>query len=184
MKRVPRASSSLFAFWALTGFAVILVGDAVLRLDWHLVLVAVAPAGLLVWAAWLFLYRPEIRFDGDRVVTVNPGRTIEVPWSHVSRVEQRPQLVLELTDGSRVTCWGAPFPEKPGLHRPVTSSRRSSSARRDVVGVLEAQRYAALERTPPSPGAHGPVLRRWDRRSLILGGILVVAALVIFALTR
>jgi Bacterial PH domain len=184
VKRVPRASSSLFAFWALAGFAAILVGDAAIRLDWHLLLVTVAPAAFLVWAAWLVLYRPEIRFDADRVLTVNPGRTIEVPWSHVSRVEQRPQLVLELDDGSRVTCWGAPFPEKPGLHRPVTDIRRSQSPRRDVVGVLEAQRRATLERTPKSSTASTPVTRRWDVAPLALGGALLVAAVAIFALTR
>jgi hypothetical protein len=181
MKRVPRASSSLFAFWALTGFAVILVGDAAIRLDWHLVLVTAAPAGFLVWAAWMFLYRPEIRFDTDRVITVNP-------WSRVARVEQRPQLVIELVDGSRVTCWGAPFPEKPGLHRPVTasaqSSRRSQSARRDVVGVLEAQRRAAMERTRPTSLVNEPVSRKWALRPLILGALLLVAALGIFAVTR
>jgi hypothetical protein len=195
-KHVPRASSSLVAFWALAGFAAVLLGDAAIRSDWHLVSVAIAPAGFVVWAAWLFLYRPEIRFDADRVIVVNPGRTIEVPWSHVTRVEQRPQLVLELGGGVRITCWGAPFPDKAGLHRPATSSttagRRAPSARRDVVGVLESARRVASERTPVAAGSgmgtsaepSEPVGRRWDVAPLVVGAILFALSALALALLR
>jgi hypothetical protein len=174
----PRATSTLFSFWAVVGFAALLVGDALVRGSWHVLALSVAPAALAVWAAWMLLFRPSIRFDTDRVVTVNPGRVIEVPWQRVVIVRQRPQLVLELDDGSRVTCWGSPFPEKPG-RRPRDASKRRDSAAGDVVGTLEAARSGARSTTPDAM-----VSRRWDVVPLLGGAVLAVACLIELVLAR
>jgi hypothetical protein len=170
---VPRPTSSLAAFWVLTGFCTLLVGDAAVQGDWRLFGLAVAPAALVVWLGWQVLYRPEVRFDSRRVVIVNPGRTSEIPWRHVSEVQQRLQIVVELDDGRKVTAWGSPFPEKPGLRRPVPGERRRSVPGAELLGAYDASRNPAPNGAPDSP-----VSRRWDVVLLLLGAVLAVACAV------
>jgi hypothetical protein len=167
MTTVPRPSSSLIAFWAVLGVAVLFLGDSVVRGNWHVVSLAVAPIGLIVWAAWIFLYRPRISFDRDTIVVVNPGRILEIPWQRVSGVRQRFQILLELDDGSTVTCWGSPFPEKPGRYRPTPESRRATGG--GIVEPLDAARVRAEGRS-----IDVAVVRRVDLLPDLVGGVLVV----------
>ena len=161
MTTVPRPSSSLVAFWALLGIGVLYVGDSLVRGDAHVFLLALAPVGLIVWAAWLFLYRPRVSFDRERVVIVNPGRIITAPWQRVSAVRQRFQILLDLDDGTTVTCWGSPFPEKPG--------RRRGEATVQIVAPLEAARAQVVGRA-----SEAPTERRWDLVPLGIGALLIV----------
>jgi hypothetical protein len=176
---IPRPTSSLVAFWVLTGFCILLVGDAAVQGDWRLFGLAVAPGGLLVWLGWLILYRPEVRFDSRRVVVVNPGRTSEIPWRHVTEVSQRLQIVVELDNGRKVTAWGSPFPEKPGLRRPVPGDRKRRVPGAELEGAFDASRGAIAGRDEDAP-----VVRRWDALPLLVGGVLVAASLIeaLFAL--
>ena len=169
---VPRPTSSLVAFWAVTGFGVLLLGDAVLRGDWHLVAVASGPTALVIWVLWMVLYRPSIRFDARGLTVRNPGRVIEVPWSRVRSVSQRFQVVLELDDGSHVTCWGSPFPEKPGLRRPSADAVRHARPGGDVVAALDA-----VMASSQGGGVDARVQRRWDRLPLAAGSVLVLICL-------
>jgi hypothetical protein len=173
MPAAPRPGSSLVAFWAVTGFAILLVGDSLLRADWQLFSVSVAPAGLVVWVAWTILYRPIIRFGDDALIVVNPGRIIEVPWRRIRSASQRFQVVLDLDDGSRVTCWGSPFPEKPGVRRPTPAESRQPRPGREIAGAIEAARNSAS-----GAAADGPVRRRWDVVPLAIGAALVIGCLV------
>jgi len=176
MSSVPRPGSSLVAFWAVAGIAIVFVGDAVLSADSRLALASVAPAALAVWVAWLLLYRPQVRFDEAGLVVTNPLRVAEVPWGRVVSVNQRFQIVVELDDGSRVTCWGSPFPEKPGLRRPPA---RNSSERpvRGSAESLESVRSSARPSVPESP-----VVRHWDRIAVVVGGVILIACLLELAL--
>jgi hypothetical protein len=171
MATVPRPSSSLVAFWAVAAVGVLFLGDSVVRGNWHVFGLAVAPVGLIVWAALLFLYRPRVSFDAERVVVINPGRIITVPWGRVSGVRQRFQILLELADGSTITCWGSPFPEKPGHTRPGPVSNRSSGG--EVVGPLESARARSEGR-----GSGATIERRWDALPLVLGAVLFVACVI------
>jgi hypothetical protein len=179
MVSVPRPSSSLVSFWVAVGFGLLLLGDAIFRGDWRLFVVAATPTLLVIWALWIFLYRPSIRFGAVGLMVVNPGRVIEVPWTRLSSVTQRFQVVLELDDGSHVTCWGSPFPEKPGLHRPTPDSARRPRPGGDIASALEAARE-----TSQGTGVDAPVRHRWDRLPLAVGAVLVLGCLtdLVFAL--
>jgi hypothetical protein len=177
MATVPRPSSSLVAFWAVAAVGALFLGDSVVRGNWHVFGLAVAPVGLIVWAALLFLYRPRVSFDAERIVVVNPGRIITVPWQRVSGVRQRFQILLELADGSTLTCWGSPFPEKPGRSRPDPGTRTMTGGQ--IIGPLEAARARSVGR----PGEE-PINRRWDLVPLIVGGALLVACVVELATAR
>jgi hypothetical protein len=180
MTSVPRPGSSLAAFWVLTGFGALLLGDAVVRGDWGIFGLSLAPACLVVWLGWTLLYRPEIRFDVTHVVVVNPGRIHRIPWERVSEVGQRLQITFETDDGKRTTCWGSPFPEKPGLRRRTPSEKRFREPGSALVGALDASR-----RNSSSAGSSGaPVERRWDVIPLGVGAALAVVCIVEFLITR
>jgi hypothetical protein len=167
MATVPRPSSSLVAFWAVAAVGALFLGDSVVRGNWHVFLLTVGPVALVVWAAWMFLYRPRVSFDADHLMVINPGRVIEVPWQRVSAVRQRFQILLDLDDGSTLTCWGSPFPEKPGRSRPAPASSRASGG--EFIGPLDSARARAEGRTSVAK-----VERRWDLRPLAIGVILVI----------
>jgi hypothetical protein len=174
---VPRPSSSLIAFWAVVAVGVLFLGDSIVRGNGHVFALGFAPVALVVWAVWMALYRPRISFDSDHVVVLNPGRVLDIPWQRVSVVRQRFQVLLELDDGSTVTCWGSPFPEKPGRARPDPHAR--DTTRGSVVGPLEAARSRAADRDPDAP-----VVRGWDQVPLIVGGALMAACVVELAIAR
>lgn len=175
MVAVPRPGSSLVAFWAVVAVAVLLVGEALLQGDLRVFAEAVAPAALVIWIIWMIVLRPHIAFDADHVVVTNPGRIIEIPWQRAVEVRQRLQIVIDLDDGSTVTCWGSPFPEKPGRRRATAESRREA----DVAGPLEDARRAANLRQRDAQ-----VVRRWDAVSLAVGAACVVLCIAVFALFR
>ncbi len=173
LSSVPRPQSSLVAFWAAVGIAVVLVGDSLIQGDLTFVARSAPLAALGVWVLWVILYRPRIAFGAERVVVHNPGRVIDIPWARASAVRQKLQIVIELDDGSSVTCWGSPFPDKPGRVRPTAATRRAA----DVAAPLEAARAAA-----GGGAADRPVSRRWDTPALVIGGVLVVASILAIAL--
>ncbi|CAN5182257.1 hypothetical protein BH11ACT3_BH11ACT3_02640 [soil metagenome] len=170
---VLRAPSSAVVFGLVAAVAVVFVGDAVVRGAWSLAAQAAGPAALAVWAAWLLLVRPSIRLESDRAVVVNVGRVTEVPWSRVADIRRRLQLVLDLEDGSRVECWGSPFPTRAGVNRNATSA--------DVAApdtALTVLRSAWLS------GSHDttlPVVRRADALALGIGAAALAAT--IFSIT-
>jgi hypothetical protein len=180
MTSVPRPGSTLAAFWVLTGFGALLLGDALARGDLRLFCLSLAPAGLVVWLGWVLLYRPEIRFDSTRVIVVNPGRIHDIPWERVSEVHQRLQITVETDDGKRTTCWGSPFPEKPGLRRSTRGERRLREPGDALVGAHDASR-----RNVSSTKSTGvPIMRRWDVLPLAVGAVFAIACAVELLITR
>jgi hypothetical protein len=167
--RTFRATSTVVSFWVLVGFATLLIGDSVLRGAWPTVVAFLPPVLLVLWVFWLLLWRTSVRAESDRVIVRNLLRVHEVPWSRVSEVWQRGQVVLELDDARRVTCWGAPFPPKPGIPRRV---RQAKAGRPPVtfIDLLGAYRRSA----PPSAE---PTRRRWDLVALAPGAVLAVATI-------
>lgn len=169
----------MVSFFAVVVVAVVLLGDSALNGDWVTVIVTAAPTLLVLWGGWILLFRPSIRINRDQVVVHNPLRVITVPWSRVTAVSQRFQVVLELDDGKHVTCWGSPFPEKPGARRQTPQRAGRALISTDIASKLETARSGARK----SP-AGAPVLRRWDVVPVIVGCILVIACAVelVFAL--
>ena len=173
LSAVPRPQSSLVAFWAIVGVAVIFVGDALVQGQLTFFVRSLPIAGLILWALWMILYRPRITFGPEHAVVVNPGRIIEVPWGHATAVRQKLQIIIDLDDGTSVVCWGSPFPDKPGHIRPTIASRRAA----DVAGPLESARLAFNDRGP----GNDPVSKRWDIIPIVVGVALAFATVIDFA---
>lgn len=162
---VLRATSSAVAFWATAALAGVFIGDALIRGAWTTLARWLPLILLIVWAVWLVLYRSSIRVTDAEAVVVNLARTHAVPWSRVEAVERGPQVVLELWDGRRITCWGGPFPRKMGLRR------RENDAQTDVVQALDGARDAAVS-------SSSPVVSRWDVPVLVVGVVLATASVL------
>lgn len=162
-----RATSSIVTFWTGTAFIALLLGDAAIRQDGTLFLRWLLPGVLVAWALWMILWRPAIRVERARVVVVNLGRVVEIPWSRVTAITQRLQVVFDLDDGSAITAWGGPFPRRRG----VWKREADASDRVDTVRLLEDARSSA-------PASSDPVHARIDIRALTIGLGLVAAVVL------
>ena len=184
MSRVPRPLSSLIGFWAVAIFAALLVGDTLVGLHWAAFFTWLVPAALVVWLLWLVLYRPIILFDNSHIVVVNPFRIVEAPWGHVTAVRQRLQIMLDLDDGKTVTCWASPFPEKPGRRRPSSyGTGGGPPSRVDFSRPLESMRLGALASSVDRKEER-PITRRWDWVAIGIGGVLILACVIEFAIVH
>lgn len=121
----------------------------------------------------MILYRPQIRIGEDALVVVNPGRIVEVPWQRIRSASQRFQVVVDLDDGRHVTCWGSPFPEKPGTRRMSPAEARRARPGREIASTIEAARDSAA-----ATESDAPVRRHWDVVPLAIGAALVVGCIV------
>jgi hypothetical protein len=118
------------------------------------------------------LYRPSVRYDAERAIVVNIGRTHVVPWGRVVVVQQRLSLDLRLDDGRIVKAVGVAPPRRPG--NVVSNFDRRNRLEYDFnrnADVLEGYRIAA-------PSTTEPVTSRWDVIPLVIGAVLVVAVVV------
>lgn len=176
---VVRPTSSAVTFWIVVGFCALLLADSVVRRDWHVVGLSIGPVLFVLWVVWLLAFRPSIRLDDDAITAVNPGWRVRVPWTRVTDARQRLQLVLELDDGRDVTCWGSPFPAKPGAGRGIRSESAITPQPDAAARALDAVRgrlFAAGEKAAGQ--APEPVERRIDWAILAVGAVLLVAVLV------
>lgn len=167
--KMLRATSSLFAFWAVVGIVAFLMGDAAVRGAWGFVGRWLPLALLIVWAFWLMLWRSSIRLERDRVIVTNLLRVHVVPWMSVIGVIQGPQIRLELRDGSRIDCWGGPFPPRPSFRREASGN--------DAIDLMQATHESAPH-SDEKPRAY------WDIPVLAVGGILLVWTALAVTLMR
>ncbi|QKS17213.1 PH domain-containing protein [Curtobacterium sp. Csp2] len=139
-----------------------LLGDAAVRGSWDVVLTALGPLAVLVWALWVLTYRPSIRLDDDALTVVNPLRETRVPWGAVADVRLRWQIVVETTEGRRIPCWGGPSAPRPA------TTRRGTQQQPAQMSVL-LDRWA--ERRAAATAGGGAVQRGWDRPALVTGAV-------------
>lgn len=149
-------------FAVIAAIALLLVGDAVIRGSWATAVRLGGPATLVVWAAWLILFRPSIRIQDDRAVIVNVGRIIEVPWARVVDIRRKLQLVFELDNGRALEAWGSPF-----------TSKRSARGEPVVDAALATVRATWMSWSGVSDGT---VARRPDIVALAIGAAALIAA--------
>ncbi|KZE91294.1 PH domain-containing protein [Microbacterium sp. TNHR37B] len=167
---VLRATSSLVAFWAVVGLVVLLMGDAALRGSSEFLLRWSAVVALVVWGFWVLLYHSSIRIEPDHVVVVNLLRVHRIPWRQVRAIVEKPQIRIELADGSRRDCWGAPFAARPGLRGRETGPSQA-------VQLLEAAKESA-------PESDAVAWSGWDVRAVTVGCILLALALLALIIVR
>jgi hypothetical protein len=167
LPRTLRATASAVSFWAAAVIAVLLFVDAAVRGSWDVVLRWGPLALFILWVLWLLLLRSSIRLERERVVVVNLARLHEIPWSRVADMLAGPQVRVELDSGRTITCWGGPFPPRPGLRQTAPAP-----------GAVEEMRIVQ-ESAPASDAA---VRSRWDVPVLVVGGLLLVVAMLCAAL--
>ncbi|HXR45691.1 MAG TPA: hypothetical protein VN759_12825 [Pseudolysinimonas sp.] len=173
---VLRSASTVIPFWIGVVVLAGVIAIPLLQADWHLLRFVLGPCLLLAWVLWFALYRPAVHYDAQRAVVVNFGRIHVLPWSHVTAVRQGISLVFELDAGKRISAFGVPAPRRTGnvagnfdrRTRPVESFHHEAE-------LLDGVRQAAA---PVSE----PVTRSWDVVPLAIGGVLVLAVIVEFAL--
>ncbi|SFF38442.1 PH domain-containing protein [Curtobacterium sp. YR515] len=147
-----------------------MLGDAAVRGSWDVVLHAVGPLAALVWVLWVLTFRPHVRITDHAITVVNPLRSTTVPWGAVEDVRMRWQIVLDLADGRRLTCWGG-----PSLPRPKPTRRGEPRVLRQPDEFV-AVRDRWSERHGRTPDA--PVVRGWDVPA-VASGIAVFALCVV-----
>jgi hypothetical protein len=167
-----RAGSSAVVFAVVVIAVVLLTGDAVLKGAWPVAARTAGIGALVVWVAWMLLWRPSIRVLPDRAVVVNVGRIAEVPWTRVVDIRRRLQLILDLDDGQRVEAWGSPFPRR----RPIGPSARTDDRDPGLMALRGAWAGAAPEA--------GAVVRRTDVHALLIGVAAVLALVLGLAVGR
>jgi hypothetical protein len=168
---VVRDTGISVAFWLIAVIGVVMVGDAVVRGTIPQAVVTASIVALVVWALWMVLFHPHIRYDDDRVVVTNIGRVHEIPWSRVEAVRQSLTLTIELDDGRRIRASGVTAPRDRGLII-GTLTRGKLGA-----GSLEFHKYADALRLLHDGAAtsDAPVVSRWDVRALAIGAVLALA---------
>jgi hypothetical protein len=170
--RTFRATSTVVAFWVAVAFEILLLGDAIFRGAWSTILGYLPPVLLILWVLWLVLWRTSVRAETDRVIVRNLVRVYDVPWSRVVGVRQTGQAILELDDSRDVTCWGGPFPSKPGIpRRPTTAALSSARPATSFAEALEMYRRSA-------PSSAEQVRRSWDLPAIVLGSVALLAIVV------
>lgn len=148
-----------------------LVGDALVRGDWELVLRSVGIVALVLWGIWVLLVRPSIRVDEGAITVVNVLRTVRVPWTEVAHIGMRFQIVLETRSGDEVRCWGGPTLPRP---KPARRGERAVMPSAREVDVL---RDAQDRHREDSTSAGAVVTRGWDVLAVAIGGASVLATL-------
>jgi len=160
-----RAGSSVATFVVVAGVVVVLLVDAVLRGNWPVASRIAGAGALIVWAAWMLLFRPSIRVRSDRAIVINVGRITEVPWARVVDIRRRLQLIVELDDGRTIEAWGSPF------------APRRHTAGDPALTVLRGAWMSAPAGTGTAADAEAAtdaVIRRVDARALLAGAAAVI----------
>lgn len=134
-------------------------------------LTAIGPLAVLLWGLWVVTYRPHVALDEQAVTVVNPLRVTQVPWGDVADVRMRWQIVVETTEGRRVSCWGGPSLPRP---KPARRGEPRTLPQPAEMSVL-LDRWAARREAGAAGGA---VHRGWDRPALLVGFVTVLLLVV------
>jgi hypothetical protein len=124
---------------------------------------------LVLWAIYVAVFASIVTTDADGMTVQNFLRRWRVPWSQITDLELRYQLVIHLRGGGRVTCFGGPASGRP--RRPAADGARAPRAVRDADLIRDD-----WERAVRDDGPVEPVVRSWDMPALI-ALIVIVAGL-------
>lgn len=181
----PRGAQVL----AVLVVAICIVAEAgfVLRGDPALLLRASPALGLTAVAAWATFWAPRIRIGPADLDLVNVFRTVRVAWPAIEDVETRWGLAL-VTHRGRFTAWAAPRSSaaasasslRNDLRRRAAGGGGSRTTASDVgslAPLLVLSRWTGYRDDGLLRAIEGPGVEvRWHRRTVVVLGLLVVAA--------
>lgn len=169
-----RSPASVAVFAAMVLLCAALLADAVVRGRWDTALASAPAVAFIVWGAWLVFARPCLLLHDQGLTIVNVVRTTTVPWGEVEDIVLRHQVAVVTRSGERVVCWGAPSSARssvgtsrtPGPVRESSGRVSGSASHRAIRGFWERHE------SPQRAGERS--VRRWHRRSLLVGALLVL----------
>jgi hypothetical protein len=180
---ILRSSSGVWLSGVLAAVFLFFTIDALVHGDLGYLVQALPWQILVIWALFVLLVRPRVELYPGRLLVVNLFRTRDVPWSLVDRLSGRYQVILTLTDGSKISCWGAPatgLDRRPSLDLESASGYASSrlNARRArrtkgaaTTVVIESTMFEWKAETPAIESGLTTTVDRW----VIIVSVVVVA---------
>lgn len=124
--RVYRSGSALAGGVLLLALIGWLGGDAIVRGDARVRLIAISVLLALVPLVVAFTLRPAVYAGDERLRVRNPFRTIVLPWSVVEEVRARLSCEVLLKSGTKYQLWAIPV----SLRQRKKANRRAELAAR------------------------------------------------------
>ncbi|SFR66807.1 hypothetical protein SAMN04488591_2726 [Microbacterium azadirachtae] len=182
--RTYRAPTGIAVLVVCAAIAVFLLGDAVIRGSWGLMLLLAPWVLLVLWLIYVISVVSMVHVDEEGARVQNFLRRTRFGWRRVTELDLRWQLDFTLDDGRSLACWGG-----PGR---IQSPRMKRSGELTVPQSLQAltdvrTRWEnAIERPAGAAGegADAPIRRSWDWPSLGALAVIVVWAAIAIAVTR
>ncbi|WP_438352562.1 hypothetical protein [Microbacterium sp. CJ88] len=160
--------------------AVFLLGDAVLRAGWGQMLLLAPWVLLVLWGIYVTMFASMIQTDASGATVQNYLRRTRVPWSVVTDIRLRYQVVLVLGDGEgakQLRAFGGPVAGRPGRPRRADADRahREPPALREVELIRDQWQSAV-----GSDARGGVATRSWDLPATgVLVGLVVWAVVAV-----
>ncbi|MGN8024799.1 PH domain-containing protein [Microbacterium sp. 22242] len=174
--RTYRASTGIAVLVVCAALSVFLLGDAVIRGSWALMLLYAPWVLLVLWLIYELSVVSRVRVDEEGVVVQNFLRRTSFGWRRVTDLDLRWQLDFHLEDGRKLSCWGGPGRiQSPRMSRTGDEIRIPASLR--TLGEVRARWEHALEQ---EKGADAPIRRSWDWPAI--GALVVIAAGAVIAI--
>ncbi|VXC03614.1 conserved membrane hypothetical protein [Microbacterium sp. 8M] len=182
--RTYRASTGIAVLVVCAALSVFLLGDAVVRGSWGLMLLFAPWVLLVLWLIYVISVASMVHVDEEGAKVQNLLRRTRFGWRRVTELDLRWQLDFTLDDGRTLRCWGGPGRiQSPRMKRSgEVTVPQSLQALTDVrvrwENAVERPAGAAGE------GADAPIRRSWDWPALGALLVIVVWAAIAVAVTR
>ncbi len=180
-RRIFRAPSAVVVLIASAAVGALLLVDAVARAGIVTGLLLAPWVLLALWGVYVFAFVSYVRTDAVGMRVQNLLRIVDVPWSQVSEIHLRWQLVISLRSGGVVRSFGGPVagrPARPPRRVDVDSAPRTPPAVRDLEMIRE-QWEEVTEAGAPA----GEVRRSWDLWPVLALGLILAWAVIAVLIT-
>lgn len=182
--RTYRATTGVAVLVVCAVLSVFLLGDAVVRGSWGLMLLFVPWVLLVLWLIYVVSVASMVHVDEEGASVQNFLRRTRFGWRRVTELDLRWQLDFTLDDGRKLACWGGPGRiQSPRMKRSgEVTVPQSLQALTDV----RARWENAVERPvgTTGEGVDAPIRRSWDWPAIGALVVIVVWAAIAIAVTR
>lgn len=182
--RTYRATTGVAVLVVCAVLSVFLLGDAVVRGSWGLMLLFVPWVLLVLWLIYVVSVASMVRVDEEGASVQNFLRRTRFGWRRVTELDLRWQLDFTLDDGRKLACWGGPGRiQSPRMKRSgEVTVPQSLQALTDV----RARWENAVERPvgTTGEGVDASIRRSWDWPAIGALVVIVVWAAIAIAVTR
>lgn len=160
--------------WLSTILAVGLVIDAVARAGWVDTVLYLPWVLLGLWVIYVITFSSHVAVDASSVTVVNMLRRTHAPWTNVTDVFMRWQLVFSFADASSVSAYGGPARQRP--RRARQNGAPAPAAKLDDVDTIIGLWQDAKQSRSVTDAA--PTRRSWNVLALGALAIIIVWLLV------